>query len=480
MLKIFRGDCADDSQTAPSARRAHLRLRSAPLAAALAAVIAVPSAFLSRDSSEWTVCYLKAAREMVAGRPINVRGGMYSYPPCMAWLTTPLAALPDNGAMLVWALINTAALLVLVGCSWRLIGGPKLRDLPPAWSAVFWLGLLLMLRWTMAPLGLQQFDVVIAALIAAGCLALVRGHELRGGMWIGMAAAMKFTPLLFAPYFLWRGRWKAALCVGGVATAMNVLPDVCFPKQEAGYYIADWWRSFASHVQGWAPGQWFTAMMLNQSLAGLFNRLGRMVTDPSAANLDAVKLSVDAAFWVKRLTYGTGLTLAGITVLFAWRPLRSPAGVDRAGNADTVGRRWSAEFGAVMALMLLLSPMSGKAHYVLLWLPTLLVAQALIERPTAWRKLHFVVLLVCGSLTAKGITGKALGDWTLNWGLPTCYALATLGAMWGLMLQARREQALAEAAPESDGADHTTGILKGPHFLKMRDRAEQTERRRAA
>jgi hypothetical protein len=83
--------------------------------------------------------------------------------------------------------------------------------------------------------------------------------------------------------------------------------------------------------------------------------------------------------------------------------------------------------------MLLLSPMSSKAHYVVLVLPCMLFARALIERRRAGLRLLLPLLLITGPLTSKGLTGKTLGDLTLAWGFPTWFALALLAATWLLL-----------------------------------------------
>ena len=81
--------------------------------------------------------------------------------------------------------------------------------------------------------------------------------------------------------------------------------------------------------------------------------------------------------------------------------------------------------------MLLLSPMSSKAHYVALLLPCFVMTRAFVEKRLNW-KLWLPLLVVLGPLTAKGITGKTLGDLMLAWGFPTWFALVLLVAMWRL------------------------------------------------
>jgi len=96
-------------------------------------------------------------------------------------------------------------------------------------------------RFFVSPLENRQFDMVIAALLFAGCYQLWRGHDLTGAAWLGASAAMKDTPLLFAPYLLWRGKLKAACLLIVVAVFLNLLPDLLWPQTRGHLYLADWY-----------------------------------------------------------------------------------------------------------------------------------------------------------------------------------------------------------------------------------------------
>ncbi len=88
------------------------------------------------------------------------------------------------------------------------------------------------------------------------------------------------------------------------------------------------------------------------------------------------------------------------------------------------------ESSAVCCLMLLLSPMTGKAHFVVMLLPCFLLARlAVIEGD---RRLWFILALmaVAGPLTTKGILGRDLGGAVLDWGLPTLYLALGLAGSW--------------------------------------------------
>jgi len=137
----------------------------------------------------------------------------------------------------------------------------------------------------------------------------------------------------------------------------------------------------------------------------------------------------------------------------------------RCGEVETTGEsprsstiafpRFAWECSAVLCLMLLVSPMSSKAHYVVLILPCFLVAKLAVERRSGWVLVLLGVLAVTGPLTAKGLIGREWGDATLDWNFPTLFAAALLVSCW-LMLRRDRQLLRRDRQPQSGTAriDH--------------------------
>lgn len=410
----------------PSIERPERWRRRSALVAAIVFFAAMSWSFVRRGSeSEFNVCYLRAATRMQAQQAIHRDEPVaYAYPPAMAMLVMPLAKLPASIALGVWYLINVIAVSTVAAGSWQLIGGSSILRLEGRWLAVFWLAVLLSFRFVSAPLENQQFDAVIAALVVAGCLCLRGERPLAGALWLGAAAAMKCTPLLFAPYLVWRGRLKAACLMTLVAVALNRAPDFVWPQASGQSYLGDWCGMYLAKVGRAAPGVWDSDLVLNQSLSGLVNRFAQAGLPLSIDRLPSgtAALAPQTVAAIRWLTYGVSLTLLALTAWRFGRPgaSRSPHDI-------------CAEAAAIVCLMLLLSPMSSKAHYVVLVLPCMLFARALIERRHAGLRLLLPLLLITGPLTSKGLTGKTLGDLTLAWGFPTWFALALLAATWLLL-----------------------------------------------
>jgi hypothetical protein len=441
----------------------------APLLASVAFFAAMFWPFLRKgEEGEWRRCYVRAAERMHARQIIHRPDEMsaYAYPPAMALLTMPLAQLPVHWSLATWYGVNVVAMVSAVICAWRLVGGPSLMVLRGSWSHVFWLALFLASRYMLAPLENQQFDLAIAACLFAGCLALWRGHETIAGLWLGAATAMKCTPLLFAPYLLWRGKVRAAALLVLVAVLLNALPDFLWPKVAGGSYLGDWVGTYLVKVGRSAPGVWESDLILNQSLSGLINRFVQSGIPLTAAQLPSAltKLPPSTALAIRLLTYGSSIGLLAVTAYrFSHVGRPSQAVLNGPGRAGTSPRlsvdaksdrgaalpqppiiahvtasaersniQTAVEASAIICLMLLLSPMSSKAHYVALLLPCLVISRAFVEKRLSW-KLWLPPLMLFGPLTAKGITGKAMGDLMLAWGFPTWFALMLLVAMWRLV-----------------------------------------------
>ncbi|MBI3469288.1 MAG: DUF2029 domain-containing protein [Planctomycetes bacterium] len=381
------------------------------------------------ERGDWLPCYVQAAQRMQAGELLQrSEAAAYMYPPAMAMVTVPLSHLPPRASVAAWYVVNVLALCVLFVSAWRLAGGPALTGLSWRWRIAFWLTLALAGRWLVSPLENKQFDIVIAAFVTAGGLWLARGRDWKGAAAIGVAVAMKCTPLLFLPYLWWRGKWRAGIMVLVTAVSINLLPDFLWPRQTGESYAIEWLQFTTHTLDQQMPGGWWSDPRLNQSLAGMFRRaLGWTLPEgevPSSAVEQTVRWAI----------YGTAAALLGITAWRFGRPFRAADAFSHQASVPSGGerRRTAVEAAVIMCLMLLLSPMSGKAHYVILLLPLMLSA-----REAAWGSRGSIILavglLVSGPLVSKGFVGREWGGLLLEWGIPTWHVLIALAGLWVML-----------------------------------------------
>jgi alpha-1,2-mannosyltransferase len=111
-------------------------------------------------------------------------------------------------------------------------------------------------------IGYGQIDIFIAALVVCD---LSRPDAARGkGVGIGLAAAIKLTPLLFIVYLLWSRRRRAAIVSAFTFVATIALSFALVPADAERYWTKVVFHS--SRVGG-------AADFSNQSLRGGFARL---------------------------------------------------------------------------------------------------------------------------------------------------------------------------------------------------------------
>jgi alpha-1,2-mannosyltransferase len=234
---------------------------------------------------------VRLSRALMGGSP----GMRFTYPPFAALLFVPFSWLPVRAGQVTWSLLNLAALFAVAVLS--------IRTARPQWSrrtacGIAALALLPVLRLNPAALtlALGQVNIVIVLLVLADltCVFRVGSLRRRGSRWVvspadsslprgigvGIAAAVKLTPLIFIPFLLLTRQFRAAatafgtflLCsLGTLAVAPHsswlYWSTEIFDDRRSGNlrYISD--QNLASALQRFAGGP--VAPLLTGLLAAL-------------------------------------------------------------------------------------------------------------------------------------------------------------------------------------------------------------------
>ncbi|MHB1424144.1 MAG: glycosyltransferase family 87 protein [Gemmataceae bacterium] len=407
--------------------RAAAWLRTHPFTALGGAVLlALAFQFCLRRDSEWDQVYLPAAAKLWNGGDLYRMGDAYLYPPFMAATALPFLALSAPLSRLLWFAVNALCLLALLRWSWRLAGGGQLQGNPSRnarerIAAV--LGCICAISYLQNCLAHQQTDIVIGAILAAGCLLLVRGRPLTAASAFGIAAACKCTALLWSPYLLWRGRPLAALWVFVVAVSLNLLPDLVHPSPRGGSWLQDYVSRFLTPLTAsdHYVGTWGSDAVYNQSLTGLGQRwcTTRWTWMPTDCTVEprAPLLSPQT------LRFGMYAIELGLLAAVLWicrPPFQKPRG-------DAASVRQALECGMVLLLMVLLSPMSSKAHFGTLVIPAFCLARAALQSRGWLLKGALAATVVLGLLCNKDPLGERLYTLSLWYGLVTWQTLLLLG-----------------------------------------------------
>jgi len=419
---------------------AERRVILALLAIGLVVAIAMGIQFVGRPG-EWDGVYVDAAGKLIGGGDIYARGSGFLYPPFPAVLAIPFTFLGVPAQRGVWFVVNVVCLVLAFRWSW-IVGGGRTAPVNAGGFVAALFATIIGGTYALNAMAHQQTDVVIAFLMAGAALALSLRRDALSGVLLGLAAAFKATPLVWLGYLVLRRRFLAAALLALVFIGLCLLPDVFWPSPDGRLWVLRWLQQYVLPSQELSTpvGKWGSAIIFNQSLGGLLQRLINLPMPPPGT-YDPVDAVVIPSAILRPITLLLLAAIAAISVLAARRgsaaapPLPEAAGL---------------EFGFVVALMLLASPMSSPAHFVALLIPAFALAchAARTGSRASWALLGFAALLAF--LGNKDIAGVRLYDFLLWHGGATLATLALwLGAVIALWRRPEPASALLPAQPAS-------------------------------
>jgi hypothetical protein len=332
-------------------------------------------------ASDWDRVYLTAsARLLNQQSPFDKA---FVYPPFAAILGVPFVGIGTWPARVAFWFANATAALGLIAGSWRLSGGQFQIRVPWREIIIVLLGCAVALGYTLDVFLNKQTDVLIAGGLVCGYILWQRGYPVLGTLMLGVASAVKFTPLLLVPVLFVAGRWRIAVSVALVAFAVQFIPDGI--RSTPRGHLMEWYETSLSSVRASDPGKWHAGMNFNHSWAGLIFRFTHTADDKDP-------IATVPSLVQRGLTYLPLLVLFLLTLRRAYR--------DR--TLSTVG------FSLVFCLILLASPMSSKPHFCALFLPAWLLARdAMMQRH--WRSIVCITSAALGGLmTNHDLVGPLL------------------------------------------------------------------------
>lgn len=429
---------------------------------ALALVVAGLFNFLKKGTSELPV-YTEGAARMVAQEEIYRRDDAkpFTYPPFFAVPFVPMTLLPQDqdSQRAVWYFANIGV-LVLIVVMLRSIVRPALvvgRAGESAGSATkrevwFWVCVAaLSLRHVLAVFQNQSHDLLVCAAVTGaawwwGRKSGGRSRGFGGGAWVGLGAACKATPLLFGLPFLLQRRIGPLLGMGVAFAGLSLVPDVLFPRVDGKLWILAWYEIMVAQIgvgeTAAADGVWHAGSYLNQGLSGTLYRL----TTP----LEPTKFVVDIAPVHLGETTRKVVTMLGQVAVLG---LVALAALRRLEDGPRRGLHALGIVGATACGMVLLSPMSSKAHFCVLILPAAYgVATWLTGRRDVVMGALLLGAFVVGTLTTKGVLQRELGEMALAAGAVTwatvLFLLATAHGLFYRRHEASVTSALDTVLPD--------------------------------
>jgi hypothetical protein len=276
----------------------------------------------------------------------------YTYPPPFAAVSVWMLALPYPAVRVLWLLAMSACMALSAWVAWKLAAQGRAPPRRPLLLAA--LTALLVGRFALNDLAHGQVNWLVTALLLGALLGAERERPLPAGVALGLALAIKPTSWLLLPFFLVARRDLRLVA----ACALTLVAVLALPGIRYG---TDYPR---------LCGDWFLLMERfadentvhpgNASLAAALARLGHGSHEDQVVRL----LFSFSRAGVQPVARALAVTVVGAG--FGWVCWKLPRA--RSGPA------------AVLVLGALLSPITWKAHLVVLILPAILLAWRASER----------------------------------------------------------------------------------------------------
>ncbi|MDA1015331.1 MAG: glycosyltransferase family 87 protein, partial [Planctomycetota bacterium] len=305
-------------------------------------------------------------RRMAAHTFIYEFGDDYPYPPFWGLAHAPLSAMPMHAAQVFLFPQFVGALALLV---W------SLRQISRSHFAVdrralFWAtaaAFVLVSRYLVRDMLECGVNLLLVALSYYAVSLWSRHQDWRAGWTLGLAIALKCTPVLFALYFLWKRQWKVAFTTGIATIAFSVSPILWMGSTAYVHAMRTWTENVSHGVAQTDPSRGITGeepiqnLALRPALARFLMRLpaGHNLRHDHPLSIDFLDLSPPTAGTVVR-----GLLFA-LVVIVAWK-LR-PRDLPDQSNSDRDPRHSPAipwECAAISVSLLLYSPITWGQHCV--------------------------------------------------------------------------------------------------------------------
>ncbi len=331
--------------------------------------------------NDFNVFYF-ASQEVTAGRDPYQRfiGAWtpYLYPPLLAEMLVPLTLAPLSVAAYLWFLINVSALVVTLMMLLALNGterSDKRKYLLVAGAII------LLSRFILDNFSLGQVNILVAALAVAHVYFFAKEKKLASSLALAVAVSIKLTPAILLVWHLAKRRPGFVAQCGLMIVSLMALSFVPFGQNAIASFETFINRTIKNE-QGFD-----LSYAGNQSLRGAMARITRGSQEDEKPSSDPAS----AVFIISAMA---------LLALAVWAAARA---------CDVM-----MEAAPFFCLIVLLSPLSWKAHFVALLLPVFQLLERAITEVEARRVSASVVLIIVFALfnlTSPKIVGLSFAEW---------------------------------------------------------------------
>ncbi len=327
-------------------------------------------------------------RRLLMHEPLYEGGQCFNYMPMSALYWAPLALVPPRVGMAFRYLTALGCLGLTFRWLWLMTTRGRQPEAGRRW-AVTVASLFLAIHYL-----IRDFDdggphVILLAILIGGIYCIWRGREKLGALWLGLGIAVKITPGLFLPYFLWKRQWRLLGYTCG-ATALWILLPALWMGSASWWKHQQQWNQVALSVLHDSPDSLREdneQRVQNQALKPAIMRY--LLTYPAGHPLRLDQPGYfDFLNWSPAAANRTAnLALVGLMGVFCWRS-RQPW--NRSEPRIMIG-----EISGLLLLVLLFSPVTWLQHFVFALPAILWIVAAEQSSPrvmTRWLLGSYVVL----------------------------------------------------------------------------------------
>lgn len=375
---------------------------------------------------------------------VGSAGFGYPYMPIASMYFAPLTFFDRDTAMALRYTLAIACLCLTLVLCYRMT---RVRSgMTPTHG--MWMGaisIVLALQFILQDLDDGGPHLILLGILTAGIYLTWQGREKLGSLWFGLAIALKVTPALFLPFFLWKRRWKLA--------GYTVIATMCWILLPILYMGPSWWwsqqRDWTQVAVGSVLGHESPAtqsneqQVRNQSLKQTLLRY--LVTIPEDNPLRQKDPGYAPVLDLPPATAKIVVLafMASLLAFFGWTTRRPYE-----GRGDPM---WLRESSALLIIALLLSPVTWVQHLV--WLVPALYLIAMDARSKEGLNLPVKLAMAIYVLLAVVLNYELLGRRNFSLFLTIHpFAIAMLLVLGILLFD--RKYPDAEALSLSNQGDH--------------------------
>lgn len=383
-----------------------------------------------RNHREW-------GRRFLAGEPLYAGGLNIPYPPFWALVHAPPALLPGKIAFQVQLALAGLSLVVL----FAILHGLNRNTASFGWlssAGLFAAVLVALSRFVLRDLQDGGANLILLAIVWSAIRCWTCGRDGLGGGLLGLAVALKCTPVLTLGYFAWKRQWRFVAVATTTATTLSLSPALWQDWDPFREQALIWAGNIRAGLTEPDPTRGVLGPEEVRNLA-LRPTLGRL------AGFVAPVFPPELRGWVVK----GSLLLLAVGCFRLWRgPVHTRCHPSVLWQCAGVG-----------ILTLLISPITWGPHCVALIPAVFLLSRELVGgRIRGWLTVGFSALcmLACRSPVNPALVGATTSDALARAGLTT-WALVTLLAL--CLARAGRGPTEPRARPSPQGSPGCTSRL---------------------